>query len=78
MNARFVGTTADQVLNEFGAIPLGIGMNRADARKGSGGAHTHKPGQEGGTATGETFAASGLKKLGWPGMKLSRPTWSRN
>jgi hypothetical protein len=33
MNARFVGTTADQVLNEFGAIPLGIGMNRADARK---------------------------------------------
>ena len=33
MNARFVGTIADQLLNKFGAIPLRIGMNRADARK---------------------------------------------
>jgi hypothetical protein len=33
MNARFVGTTADQLLNELRAISLQIGMNRADARK---------------------------------------------
>jgi hypothetical protein len=33
MHVRFARTTADQLLNEFGAIPLGIGMNRADARK---------------------------------------------
>lgn len=42
-------------------------MNRADARKALEGAHPHKPGHERGTVTGETFAASGLKKLGWPG-----------
>ena len=33
MNARFVGTAADQLLNELGATPLRIGMNRADALK---------------------------------------------
>jgi hypothetical protein len=31
-----------------------------------------KPGHARRTVIGETFAASGLKKLGWPGMKTVR------